>query len=91
MAPVGRRTMNEHGGTGKRRAGADDQLMTIEEVGAYLQVPIKTLYDWRHKGCGPSGMRVGRHVRYRRADVDRWLETCRDPEPEVEFGARRVS
>ena len=60
MAPVGRRTMNEHGGTGKRRAGADDQLMTIEEVGACLQVPIKTLYDWRHKIAAPGvvGMRA---------------------------------
>ena len=29
--------MNEHGGLTNRRNGADDQLMTIEEVGAYLQ------------------------------------------------------
>ena len=74
-----------------RRGGADDQLMTIEEVGAYLQVPIKTLYDWRHKGCGPRGMRVGRYVRYRRHDVDVWLDSCRDPEPELQFGSRRAS
>jgi hypothetical protein len=45
--------MNEHGDTTNRRSGVDDQLMTLEEVGAYLQVPVKTLYDWRHKGCGP--------------------------------------
>lgn len=50
--------------------------MTIEEVGAYLQVPIKTLYDWRHKGCGPRGMRVGRYVRYRRQDGAIWLDSC---------------
>ena len=54
-------------------------------------MPIKTLYDWRHKGCGPLGMRVGRYVRYRRSDVDAWLETCRDPEPQVAFGTRRAS
>ena len=83
--------MNEHGGPTKWRGGADDQLMTIEEVGAYLQVPIKTLYDWRHKGCGPRGMRVGRYVRYRRADVEIWLDSCRDPEPALGFGSRRAS
>ena len=83
--------MNEHGGPTKRRAVADDQLMTIEEVGAYLQVPIKTLYDWHHKGCGPRGMRVGRYVRYRRDDVDTWLDSCRDPEPALHFGTRQAS
>jgi excisionase family DNA binding protein len=83
--------MNEHGLPPKRRGGADDQLMTLDEVGAYLQVPIKTLYDWRHKGCGPRGMRVGRYVRYRRDDVDSWLDSCRDPEPAVVFGSRRAS
>lgn len=58
-----------------------DRLMTIEEVAGYLQVPVKTLYDWRHRGCGPRGMRVGRYARYRRDDVDAWLESCLDPDP----------
>ncbi|HEV3365538.1 MAG TPA: helix-turn-helix domain-containing protein [Acidimicrobiia bacterium] len=83
--------MNEHELPPKRRGGADDHLMTIEEVGAYLQVPVKTLYDWRHKGCGPRGMRVGRYVRYRRSEVDAWLDSCRDPEPPVAVGSRRAS
>ncbi len=82
--------MNENDRPPKRRA-LDDPLMTIEEVGAYLQVPVKTLYDWRHKGCGPRGMRVGRYVRYRRSDVDTWLESCRDPDPPLEVGSRRAS
>jgi excisionase family DNA binding protein len=66
-----------------------DQLMTIDEVGAYMQVPVKTLYDWRHRGIGPPGMRVGRHVRYRRSDVDAWLESCRDPVLPLAGDARR--
>ncbi|HKY77757.1 MAG TPA: helix-turn-helix domain-containing protein [Acidimicrobiia bacterium] len=78
--------MSEHELPPKRRGGADDCLMTIEEVGVYLQVPIRTLYDWRHKGCGPRGMRVGRYVRYRRAEVDVWLDSCRDPERPLEVG-----
>lgn len=49
-------------------------LASIEEVSAYLQVPVGTIYQWRHKGLGPRAVRVGRHLRYRWEDVDRWLE-----------------
>lgn len=56
----------------------NDRLLTLEEVARYLQVPVKTLYDWRHRGLGPRGLRVGRYVRYRQADVDAWLDTCVD-------------
>lgn len=51
----------------------NEKLLTLEEVAEYLDVPAATLYQWRYKGSGPQGMRVGRHVRYRRADVDAWL------------------
>jgi excisionase family DNA binding protein len=48
-------------------------LMTLPEVADYLRVPEKSLYIWRYKGTGPPAARVGRHLRYRRNDVDRWL------------------
>lgn len=41
-------------------------------------VPVATLYGWRHRGEGPPGYRVGRHVRYRRAEVEKWLTTQAD-------------
>jgi excisionase family DNA binding protein len=50
------------------------ELMTLPEVAKYLRVPPKSMYIWRHKHTGPPAARVGRHLRYRRADVDRWLE-----------------
>ncbi|WP_407441204.1 hypothetical protein [Rhodococcus sp. (in: high G+C Gram-positive bacteria)] len=28
---------------------------------------------WRHLGCGPRSFKIGRHVRYWRADVVLWL------------------
>lgn len=52
---------------------AHTPLLTVAEVAAYLQLPVATLYAWRHRGEGPLGFRVGRYVRYRRADVDRWI------------------
>ncbi len=45
-----------------------------QELATYLEVPINTLYRWRHRGEGPTGFRVGRYVRYRSSDVDRWIQ-----------------
>lgn len=49
------------------------RLMTVEEVAAYLCIPVNTLYQWRHKGNGPTAFRVGRHLRYDPANVRDWL------------------
>ncbi len=51
-----------------------DQLLTRPQVAAYLQVPVATIHQWRYRGEGPKAARVGRHLRFRRADVDAWLE-----------------
>lgn len=45
-----------------------------DEVADYLRVPATTLAQWAHKGKGPKYSRVGRHTRYRWADVERWLD-----------------
>jgi excisionase family DNA binding protein len=51
-----------------------DELWTPFELASYLGVPLATLYSWRYKGDGPRSIKVGRHLRYRAADVERWLE-----------------
>ena len=56
----------------------DEPLLSVEDLATYLGVPVKTLYQWRHKGIGPRGLRVGRHLRYRRKDIDAWLEGLDD-------------
>jgi hypothetical protein len=33
-----------------------------------------TLAQWRISGDGPAFVKLGRAVRYRRADIERWLE-----------------
>lgn len=55
----------------------DDQIITPEQVAELLKVPVGTLYAWRHKGIGPPAARVGRHLRYRRRDVEEWFENQR--------------
>lgn len=49
-------------------------LLTTRELSDFLSVPVKSLYRWRGAGTGPESVRVGRHLRYRREDVERWLQ-----------------
>ena len=58
-----------------------ERLMTLLEVSQLLGVPVATLYRWRNRGEGPTGYRIGRHVRYRRAAVEAWIETQADQRP----------
>lgn len=58
-----------------------EKLLTADEVAAILGVPIATVYQWRSRQLGPRGYRVGRHLRFREADVEVWLESQHDPRP----------
>lgn len=51
----------------------NDRLLSIDDLSAYLQVPVNTLYQWRKTHKGPAGFRVGKYVRYRPDDVDAWI------------------
>lgn len=57
------------------------EFMDPEGLAALLGVPVRTVYAWRHRGEGPRGYKVGRHVRYRVEDVEAWLEDRADREP----------
>lgn len=48
-------------------------LLTVHDLAAYLRVPVGTLYNWRVTGEGPPAARIGRHLRYRKVDVEAWL------------------
>ena len=51
------------------------ELLTPDEVVAEFKLPSKlVLYGWRHKGVGPPALKVGRHLRYRREDLDEWTQ-----------------
>lgn len=55
-------------------ASKGERLMSVVELSEMLGIPVETLYGWRHRGEGPAGYRVGRHIRYRRTTVEAWLE-----------------
>ena len=50
------------------------ELMTVEDVASYLRVAERTIYDWAQKGDIPCG-KLGASWRFRRTDIDKWLET----------------
>ncbi|MCK4340139.1 MAG: helix-turn-helix domain-containing protein [Phycisphaerae bacterium] len=49
-----------------------DNVMTIEELAKYLKIPKSTLYKLAQEGKVP-GQKVGRHWRFHREAVDKWL------------------
>jgi excisionase family DNA binding protein len=54
-----------------------DALLTQQQLADELQVSVRTLERWRQEGIGPTFIQVGRSPRYRRSDVDAWLEQQR--------------
>jgi excisionase family DNA binding protein len=54
-----------------------ERLFTVEEVAEWLGVPVGTIYAWRYRSTGPASYKVGRHVRFRQVDIERWLEDQR--------------
>jgi excisionase family DNA binding protein len=54
----------------------DDVFLTTTEVIEYLQVNLRTVYRLLKAGTLPA-VRVGRQWRFRKADVDAWLESQR--------------
>jgi excisionase family DNA binding protein len=58
-----------------------DNVLTIEELAIYLKISKSTLYKLVREGKIPA-QKVGRHWRFRRQAIDRWLEETR---PRVEF------
>jgi excisionase family DNA binding protein len=57
-------------------ASTDDIFMTAEEVLAYLQVNLRTVYRLIKAGKIPA-VRVGRQWRFRKRDIDAWLDSER--------------
>lgn len=58
-----------------------DEWVTIKELAQELGVSVATIYAWRTKGTGPRGATFGKHVRFRRSEIERWAEQQSDPAP----------
>ena len=50
-----------------------DEILTLQELAEYLKIAEKTLYLYAREGRLPA-IKIGSAWRFRRADIDRWLE-----------------
>jgi predicted DNA-binding transcriptional regulator AlpA len=52
-------------------------LLTETEAAKILGFSVRTLQGWRYRGGGPRFVRISRTcVRYRRQDLEAWIEEC---------------
>jgi excisionase family DNA binding protein len=60
-------------------APLDEPLLTAAEVSKLLgDIPTKTILQYARKGRLPC-LRIGRHVRFMRSELDRTLNSQRGP------------
>lgn len=50
-----------------------EPLLTVKQVAEYLQLKESTIYSWAQDGRIPA-IKIGRTWRFRRADLDAWLQ-----------------
>ena len=50
------------------------ELLTPDETADLLRVPVQLLYRWRYERHGPPSFKIGRYVRYRRIEVETWID-----------------
>ena len=48
-------------------------IMTIEEVAAYLRVKPQTIYTWAQEGKIPAA-KLGNQWRFKKSMIDRWFD-----------------
>lgn len=53
--------------------GGENEILTIEEVAAYLRLTPQTIYKWAQERRIP-GVKLGKEWRFRRSILDRWLD-----------------
>ena len=51
------------------------ELMTEQEAAAYLGVSVSGMRKWRARQSGPSYAKFGRIIRYRKSDLDAFVES----------------
>lgn len=64
-----------------------DRLISLSECADLLGLTTAAMYNLRHAGADlPPSFRVANKIKFRRSDVDGWLETKRE-QPRPALGA----
>lgn len=62
-----------------------EQVLSLSELCAHLQVSAQTIYDLRSQGRGPRSSRVGRKLRFRISEVEAWLARMEQDDDQRHF------
>lgn len=57
-----------------KRSEQSERLLTRDEVTEVFAIPKRFLEVSAMRGDGPTMVKVGRLVRYRRADIEAWID-----------------
>lgn len=69
--------------------GVFEPAFSITELADQLHVSRQTLYDLRSQGRGPTGFRIGRHLRFRQSEVAAWLTRLEEEDLDRHEGSAR--
>ena len=63
---------------------SQETLLNVKQVAEYLQLKESTIYSWAQDAKIPA-IKIGRTWRFRRTDLDAWLERhLKDEEDETQ-------
>lgn len=54
-------------------SGTPPEILTIDEVAAYLRLTPQTIYKWAQEKRIPA-VKLGKEWRFRRSVIDRWFD-----------------
>ncbi|GHD04383.1 hypothetical protein GCM10010313_20610 [Streptomyces violarus] len=57
-----------------KEQATNNEFMSPKELAELLGLPLSSVYGFNAEGTAPRRVRLGRHIRYRRADVEAWLD-----------------
>ncbi|WP_420194131.1 helix-turn-helix transcriptional regulator [Marinobacter sp. GH_1] len=52
----------------------EPRLLNTEQAAIYIGLAKQTITEMRVKGGGPKFCKIGRAVRYKREDLDAWID-----------------
>jgi excisionase family DNA binding protein len=52
----------------------DHSLLTARQIAALLQCSVRQIWRLSEAGILPARRKIGRVVRWRRAEIERWIE-----------------
>ena len=68
----------------------DDTLFTVKTLARYLETSTKWVYERVQLKEIPY-IKVGKHVRFKKSDIDHWLDSLKVPSMDSPLGAVKLS